>query len=106
MAKMTQWEKREILKMFKCDRAKERHVLVEKYKLESMELTREINVKIDALQAKVNKLMETKRVMLEKDNYTNLTPGRYSCNVTKEHPVLKQFDEETNCGIRAIIGDK
>lgn len=103
MAKLAQWEKREILDMLKSDRAKERCELVKKFKSESMELTKDINKKISAVQDKIDGLIEIRTKMLVDGRYTNLNPNQYSCDTSSEHPVLLEFDNETKYIIRQII---
>ena len=103
MTKLAQWEKRELLHMYKDERAKDRCILVKKYTDECKELTKELDTTINQLKDQLCTIEHKKDQLIEVNCFGNLIPPKYGCNVSSEHPVLEKFDTETNDKIQNII---
>lgn len=106
MAKLAPWEKRELLRIYKNTRSKNRYILVKKYTNECKKLTKELDTSIDDLKTQLRTLELIKDKLVDDNNFGNLVPPKYGCGIRKEHPVLKTFDIETNNTIQHIIRDE
>lgn len=103
MAKLAQWEKRELLNMYKHERAKDRCILVKQYIDECKQLTKDLDISINDLKARLTVLEINKDKLVNDNNFGNLIPPKYGCETKNEHPALKTFDIETNDTIQHII---
>jgi|LGVE01.1.fsa_nt_gb hypothetical protein len=103
MVKLAQWEKRELLDIFKKERSYERCMIAKSLKVEADKLTAIEDGIIEDLKAQLNVMENKKFEILENEGFNNLAPTRYSCSELKEHPTLKKFDRDTNDTIQSII---
>jgi len=103
MAKLAQWEKKELLSVYRSERAKDRCILVKKYTDECKELTKKLDITIKQLRDQLCTTEREKDLLIENNFFGNLIPPKYGCNVSSEHPVLEKFDAETNNKIQDII---
>lgn len=106
MAKLAQWEKRELLNIYKHERAKDRCILVKQYTEECKQLTKDLDTSIDQLKKQLTVLEINKDKLVDDNKFGNLIPPKYGCETKNEHPVLKKFDIETNDTIQHIIRDE
>lgn len=103
MAKLAQWEKREILNIYKHDRHVARCVMVSKIEKERDILTVDIDKRITNARNDLKELENKKIDMLEKVSMNNLTPPKYGCNVYREYPELENFDKQTDDFVIKVI---
>jgi hypothetical protein len=106
MKKLTQWEKRELLNMYKNTRSKARCILVKKYTDDCKKLTKELDTSIDDLKTQLRTLELIKDKLVDDNDFGNLIPPMYGCETKNEHPTLKKFDIETYAKIQQIIVNK
>ena len=104
MSKLAQWEKRELLRIYNGDRAKQRCLIVINLEAQKKSLTTVICGKINALQEEIKELNREKDVVVNKHCLGNLTPGKYPvCTGFVEHPDLQAFDSETDKEVSKIL---
>lgn len=104
MTKLTKWEKEELLRIYKRNRADNRCNIVKGLTKKSKELTHAITGKIDKLSKELSILKNEKEEILDRNKLSNFEgSSQYTCRVTNLHPNLIKFDKETDDGIQKLI---
>lgn len=106
MAKLTKWEKTELLSLYKRERMDKRCIIVQDLTKRKNELTSDITKDIDAVKAQLQELETELSKVLEKHKLTNFEgSSTYSCRISTLHESLISFDAETITEIQKIIRD-
>lgn len=104
MIKLNKWEKTELLHIYKRERSDLRCLLTQSLKETADNLTDELNISIKTLRHQLQTL-EKERDNILKENHLYDFDGttNYTCKISILHPLLVDFDKETNTEIRKII---
>lgn len=106
MAKLQKWEKTELLSIYKRERTDERCKIVKTLKQRAKKLTVELTKNIKKLEQEQSVLEDERTSILKKNNLLNFTgPSRNypACSELERPTELKNFDKETDIGIKQII---
>lgn len=102
--KTSQKTRDELGRMYRDERSDERCALKSRLYNESVELTGDIDDRIDGLVSSANLLRGEKEQMLKKAGLLGISENpRGGCSVEKMHPELLEFDLVTVEGRRKIL---
>lgn len=107
MAKLTKWEKIELLTIYKNERKDARCLIVLELTKKANKLTGEINILINDLQSQLKNLHKERDDILLKNHLSDFdNTTNYTCKINTLHQKLILFDKETNIEIQKIIREE
>ena len=104
MTKLTKWEKEELLRIYKRNRANNRCNIVKELTDVANELTKKLDDLINTIKTNLQ-IHESERDKILTDNKLSSfeSSSQYTCKIINLHPELIVFDKETDEGIQRLI---
>ena len=107
MAKMTKWEKVELLRIYKHDRKDSRCLVVRELNKKAKELTSDLIISIANVKDELKRLEKEQTRILKANNLENFDGTTdYTCSINTLHKRLIEFDKETNTEIQKILREE
>lgn len=104
MAKLTKWEKTELLQLYKRERSDARCLIVQTLTRNAKDLTKDLDPRIKDATELLHKLNTEKENILKENNlYEFEGSSQYTCRMNTLHKRLIAFDKETTAGSQKII---